>query len=196
MNNNITFCIATAKNEKEYTKLLIRSLRDHTNIDRHEILIFIDSDNQNTYEELLEIKKELPNLKIYRNTEKYPIGSQRNVSILFNAASNDIVCYLQSDMVVGPNFDTNILKNMTDESVVLCLARIEPPLHPPGPEKIVKNFGLTPEEAKDVAEALRTAGVCIKVPWEGGDCPLEPGTASAAFVVASPGKRCRGLIIC
>lgn len=146
MNNNITFCIATAKNEKEYTKLLIRSLRDHTNIDRHEILIFIDSDNQNTYEELLEIKKELPNLKIYRNTEKYPIGSQRNVSILFNAASNDIVCYLQSDMVVGPNFDTNILKNMTDESVVLCLARIEPPLHPPGPEKIVKNFGLTPEE--------------------------------------------------
>ena len=146
MKNNITFCIASANNEKEYTKLLIKSLRDHTDINRHEILIFIDSDNQNTYEELLEIKKELPNLKIYRNTGQYPIGSQRNVSLLFHAATNDIVCYLQSDMVVGPNFDTNILKNMKDESVVLCMARIEPPLHPPGPEKIVKNFGLTPEE--------------------------------------------------
>ena len=146
--NKITFCIASAKNEKEYTKLLLKSLKDNTNINNHEILIFIDSDNQNTYESLVKIKtNELPNIRIFRNTNKFPIGSQRNVSLMFNAASNDVVCYLQSDMVVGKDFDKHISNNI-DENTVLACARIEPPLHPGSPEKIVKDFGITPEEFK------------------------------------------------
>lgn len=144
----ITFCIASANNEREYTHLLLRSLQINTDISKHEILVFIDSDNQNTYESLVEKKKELPNMRIYRNTSGFPIGSQRNVSIMFGAAKNEIVCYLQSDMVVGKNFDKHISDNMNDEKIVLSCARIEPPLHPPGPEKIVKDFGITPEEFK------------------------------------------------
>lgn len=140
----ITFCIASAKNEKEYTKLLLRSLKEHTQIDLHEILIFIDSDNQNTYEELVSVQNTMPNLKIYRNTRQFPIGSQRNVTLMFNAASNDVVCYLQSDMVVGKDFDKHISNNI-DENTVLACARIEPPLHPGSPEKIVKDFGITPQ---------------------------------------------------
>lgn len=140
----ITFCIASAKNEKEYTKLLLKSLKDHTQLNKHEILIFIDSDNQNTYEELVSMQKDLPNMKIYRNTSGFPIGSQRNVTLMFNAASNDIVCYLQSDMVVGKDFDKHI-NNSIDENTVLSCVRIEPPLHPASPEKIVKDFGITPE---------------------------------------------------
>jgi GT2 family glycosyltransferase len=140
MRNNITFCIASAKNEKEYTKLLIKSLTENTKIEDHEILVFIDSDNQNTYEDLLEIKKTLTNLKVHRNTKKFPVGGQRNVSIMFNAAANDIVCYLQSDMVAGKNLDKYILESITENSVVCC-TRIEPPVHPDGPEKIVENFG-------------------------------------------------------
>jgi GT2 family glycosyltransferase len=141
----ITFCIATAKNEREYTKLLLKSLKEHTQIDQHEILIFIDSDNQNTYEALLEIKKEMPMIRLYRNTGTFPIGSQRNVSIMFNAAKNDIVCYLQSDMVVGKDFDKHVVASI-EEGIVLSCARIEPPLHPASPEKIVMDFGITPEE--------------------------------------------------
>ena len=148
MKNSISFCIATAKNEKEYIKLLLHSLKNNTNINDHEILVFIDSDNQNTYEELVNIKKDISNLRIYRNANNYPVGGQRNISIMFNAASNDIVCYLQSDMVVGKNFDQHILKNMSDKNTVLTCSRIEPPLHPPSPEKIHQNFGVTPEEFK------------------------------------------------
>ena len=144
----ITFCIASANNEREYTHLLLRSLQQNTDISKHEILIFIESDNQNTYESLIEKKSELPNMRIHRNTSGFPIGSQRNVSLMFGAANNDIVCYLQSDMVVGKNFDKHISDNMDDEKTVLSCARIEPPLHPPGPEKIVKDFGITPEEFK------------------------------------------------
>jgi GT2 family glycosyltransferase len=144
----ITFCIPTAKNEKEYVKLLIKSLQDNTEINLHEILVFIDSDNQGTYEFLSELKNTLPNLKIYKNENEYPVGGQRNISIMFNAASNDIVCYLQSDMVVGLNFDKHISENLVDDGTILSCTRIEPPLHPESPEKIVKNFGITTEEFK------------------------------------------------
>lgn len=142
----ISFCIATANNEKEYIHLLLKSLVDHTDISKHEVLVFVDSDNQNTYESLLERKKEIPNLRICRNESPYPTWAQTNISIMFDAAKNDILCYLQSDMVVGKDIDKHISENMVDESTVLCCARIEPPLHPPGPEKIIRNFGVTPEE--------------------------------------------------
>lgn len=140
----ITFCIASANNEREYTKLLINSIKDHTNIDKHEILIFIDSDNQNTYEMLVEMQKSLPMIRLCKNPNQYPIGSQRNVSVMFDAAKNDIVCYLQSDMVVGKDFDKHLSANIEVGTVLSC-ARIEPPLHPGSPEKIVKDFGITPE---------------------------------------------------
>lgn len=142
---SITFCIATAKNEKEYVTLLLKSLKDHTDFLKHEVLVFIDSDNQNTYERLLEMQGDgFSNLKICKNPNKYPIGGQRNVSVMFNTAKNDIVCYLQSDMVVGKDFDKHILAGIEKGTVLSC-ARIEPPLHPASPEKIVKDFGITPD---------------------------------------------------
>lgn len=141
---SITFCIATANNEKEYIKLLLESLQDNTQIEKHEVLVFVDSDNQNTYEMLLDYKKQLPSLKVCKNPHQYPIGSQRNVSVMFDTAVNDIVCYLQSDMVVGKDFDKHINENIKVGRVLAC-ARIEPPLHPGSPEKIVKDFGITPE---------------------------------------------------
>lgn len=144
---NITFCIASAKNEKDYTTLLLNSLKKNTQLENHEILIFIDSDNQNTYEHLLELQPTFPNLKIHRNETGFPIGSQRNVSIMFHHASNPVVCYLQSDMVAGKNLDRHISQNI-DKNTVLSCARIEPPLHPGSPEKIVKDFGITPDEFK------------------------------------------------
>ena len=141
----ITFCIATAKNEKEYVTLLLNSLKDHTNLSRHEVLVFIDSDNQNTYDRLLELQsKDFPTLRVCKNPNKYPVGGQRNISVMFNEAKNDIVCYLQSDMVAGRDLDKHILASI-EEGVVLSCARIEPPLHPASPEKIVEDFGITPE---------------------------------------------------
>lgn len=138
----ITFCIPTAKNEKDYILLLLDSLKINTDISKHEILVFIDSDNQNTYDALMYLQKDIPNLKIYQNTTDFPFGGQRNVSIMFDAASNDIVCYLQSDMVVGKNLDIHISNDLSSEIDILSLTRIEPPLHPPSKEKIVKDFGI------------------------------------------------------
>jgi GT2 family glycosyltransferase len=142
----ITFCIPTAKNERDYVLLLLKSLIDNTQHHLHEFLVFIDSDNQNTFDALVEFKSALPTLKIYRNTGEFPVGGQRNISIMFDAAKNDVVCYLQSDMVVSENFDIHLNQELLSENQVLSFTRIEPPLHPASPEKIVKDFGITPEE--------------------------------------------------
>jgi GT2 family glycosyltransferase len=145
----ISFCIATAKNEKDYTFSLLKSLEDNTKLDNHEIVIFIDSDNQKTYEALLKYQKGKNNVKIHRNETGFPIGSQRNVSIMFDKATKDVVIYLQSDMVVCPDFDKHFLKALdNNKNRVISAARIEPPLHPPSPEKIVKDFGLNPTDFK------------------------------------------------
>lgn len=142
----ISFCITAAKNEKDYVIGLLDSLIDNTEFEKHEILILIDSDNQNQYEEFLEYRKDKPNIKIYKN-EGDRIGYQRNISILFSHAINDVVVYLQADMVAGNKFDHYFLEALNkNKNAIITIARIEPPVHPESPEKITKSFGLTPEE--------------------------------------------------
>jgi hypothetical protein len=50
-----------------------------------------------------------------------------------------------ADMVASPLFLENSLKHLKEKTVV-SLTRIEPPLHPPGVEKIIQDFGVYPEQ--------------------------------------------------
>jgi glycosyltransferase involved in cell wall biosynthesis len=56
-------------------------------------------------------------------------------------ATNEIVGILHADMILGPNYVENLIKHLEPGKVV-CATRIEPPLHPEGKEKIIKDFGL------------------------------------------------------
>jgi len=56
-------------------------------------------------------------------------------------ATNEIVGILHADMILGPNYIENMLKHLTKGKVV-CATRIEPPLHPEGKEKIIRDFGM------------------------------------------------------
>lgn len=143
--NPISFCIATGVNEKEYIKLLLTSLKDNTNLDIHEIIVWVDTDNQNTYDELIGLKNtQYPMMKIGKNPYKAQLGNQFNSAVMIQEAKNDIICFLHSDMVVGRKFDIGLL-NALDENPnnIVCSARIEPPLHPTGPEKIIKSYGMS-----------------------------------------------------
>jgi len=55
-------------------------------------------------------------------------------------ATSEIVGILHADMILGPNYSKNLLKYLKPKTVV-CATRIEPPLHPEGKEKIIKDFG-------------------------------------------------------
>jgi len=56
-------------------------------------------------------------------------------------ASNDIVGIIHADMLVTKNTFENMLKHL-EKGKVVCSTRIEPPLHPAGKEKIIKDFGM------------------------------------------------------
>ena len=55
-------------------------------------------------------------------------------------AKTDIVSILHSDMIIGPGYFENLLKHL-ERGKVVCATRIEPPIHPAGREKIVRDFG-------------------------------------------------------
>lgn len=55
-------------------------------------------------------------------------------------AKTDIVSILHSDMIIGPGYFENMLKHL-ERGKVVCATRIEPPIHPAGKEKIVRQFG-------------------------------------------------------
>ena len=62
-------------------------------------------------------------------------------------ATNEIIGILHSDMVIGPNYLENMLKHL-ERGKVVCATRIEPPIHPPGLEKIVMDFGMDHNDLK------------------------------------------------
>lgn len=141
----ITFCIATTGDEKEYLALALKSLREHTQIENHEVLVFIDNGTHDTLDYLRELQKDFPQMRVCLNDKSFGIGLQRNMSVMIQAATNDVVCYLQSDMVVGKDLDVHINNNLTDEKTILSFARIEPPLHPKSNDKITLDLGIRPD---------------------------------------------------
>ena len=145
MKQSISFCINTAVNELEYIKLLVKSLQENLKYDCHEIVIFVDSDNQQTFEWLNTQKINFKDLKILKNTLPVSYGPIRNINEMFKFASHEIVSYLQSDMVISKNYDEYLLKHIKP-NMILSSTRIEPPLHGPGSEKHTMDFGLNPLE--------------------------------------------------
>jgi hypothetical protein len=59
-------------------------------------------------------------------------------------ARTDIIFAFHADMVAAPNLDKHILKHLK-RGKVISATRVEPPLHPDGPEKILKDFGIESE---------------------------------------------------
>jgi glycosyltransferase involved in cell wall biosynthesis len=104
--------------------------------------VFVDQDNDGTVEWLKE-----NNIRYILNTETECKGIGYAYDIMFKEAKFDLVVAFHADMILGIDADLYLMNHYKPQSVV-CSTRIEPPLHPPGPEKIVQDFGLWPEEIK------------------------------------------------
>ena len=63
-------------------------------------------------------------------------------------ATTDIVMIYHADLYACPEMDEAVLKHLKRGKVVSA-TRIEPPLHPDGPEKILMDYGIEPEEFKE-----------------------------------------------
>jgi glycosyltransferase involved in cell wall biosynthesis len=76
---------------------------------------------------------------IYRSSER--VGHTVLYDKGIELAETEVVGIMHADMILAPNYLENLLKHLQKETVV-CATRIEPPLHPEGKEKIIKDFGM------------------------------------------------------
>ena len=143
MDKVISF-ISPSRNNISYLKWMYNSIRKNVGY-THEILLADDFSSDGTWEWLQEIKDKDHNVKIFRNEGPERQGIVYWYDYLCEQASNDIVMFLHADMYVTPKLDEEILKHIKP-GVVVTATRIEPSLHPPGPEKILADYGIEPEE--------------------------------------------------
>jgi glycosyltransferase involved in cell wall biosynthesis len=143
MDKVISF-IQPSRNNLRYLKWSYNSIRKNLNKE-HEICWADDFSDDGTWEWMQEIAKKDKNVKIHRNEGPTRLGHTILYDTLVDIATNDIVMIYHADMYACPNLDTEMLKHL-ERGKVVSATRIEPPLHPDGPEKILKDFGIEPEE--------------------------------------------------
>jgi len=137
--------IQPSRSNLKYLKWSYNSIRK--NLDpMHEICMADDFSDDGTWEWMREIAKKDKNVKIHRNKGPKRLGHTILYDTLVNDyATNDIVMIYHADMYASPGLDVEVNVHIAP-GVVVSATRIEPPLHPDGPEKILMDFGIEPEE--------------------------------------------------
>ena len=149
MVNRITFVIPCRSN-LPYLQQAVSSIEEHYG-DSHDVVILDDASDDSSWEWITQYSEGRDNIITYRNDSGDRVGHTVLYDVGFKLAKTPIVSILHSDMVVTPNYVQNMLKQLKPMSVVSA-TRIEPPLHPPGPEKYVQNFGLEVDEFSEQKE--------------------------------------------
>ena len=139
--------IQPSRNNKKYLQWSYESIRKNLG-KQHEICWADDASNDGTWMWMNKIASEDPNVKIHRNEGPKRLGHTILYDTLVEMASNDIVMIYHADMYACPGMDVEVLKHL-ERGKVVSATRIEPPLHPPGPEKILVDFGIEPEEFQE-----------------------------------------------
>ena len=138
--SKITFVIPS-RNNLEFLQLAYKSIRNLET--KHEVLVLNDASTEGTTEWIKEQND--PDLITYHNPGPERIGIVGMFDKGIEMAKTDIIFAFHADMVACKDLDKNILKHLKPGTVVSA-TRVEPPLHPPGPEKLTENFGVEVEE--------------------------------------------------
>jgi glycosyltransferase involved in cell wall biosynthesis len=136
----ITF-VLPSRNNLEFLQLAYKSICNLKT--KHEILVLDDASTDGTQEWIKQLDDN--DLITYHNPGPERIGIVGMFDKGIEMAKTEIIFAFHADMIAGPNLDINILKHLKPGTVVSA-TRIEPPLHPPGPEKITMPWGNEVEE--------------------------------------------------
>lgn len=129
--------IIPSHNNLRHLKNAYRSIKKHA--PEAEIILYDDASTDGTWEWLQDQWYLDDKLRIFRSEER--VGHTVLYDKGISHAMHRIVGIMHADMIMGPNYVENVLKHLKPGRVV-CGTRIEPPLHPPGNEKIIQDFGL------------------------------------------------------
>jgi len=143
--------IQPSRNNLKYLKWSYDSIRCNQGDHIVEICVADDfSDKDGTWEWCQETMQTDPNFKAIRNEGPTRLGHTILYDRLVNeVASHDICMIYHADMYLCPGALDEIEKHIAPKKIV-SLTRIEPPLHPDGPEKVLADWGTEPEQFNEV----------------------------------------------
>ena len=136
----ITF-VLPSRNNLEFLQLAYKSIRNLKT--KHCVLILDDALTDGTSEWIKSLNDK--DIIHYQNPGPERVGIVGMFDKGIEMSNTDIIFAFHADMVASPNLDINIIKHLQPGTVV-CATRIEPPLHPEGPEKITQDWGSEVEE--------------------------------------------------
>jgi glycosyltransferase involved in cell wall biosynthesis len=139
--NRISFIIPSRNNLK-YLQQAVSSITECYGV-AHDIVLLDDASTDGTWKWIQSLEGE--HFVKYRNEGPERVGHTILYDKGVELSRTEIFSILHADMITTKNHVANSLKHMKP-GVVVAATRIEPPLHPPGPEKHVRAFGFEPEE--------------------------------------------------
>lgn len=152
--------IIPSRNNLKYLKQAVNSIQEHYG-NQHDIVLLDDASTDGTWDWIQSLEGD--NIVKYRNKgperQGHTILYDKGVDI----SKTEVFSILHADMVVAPRYVENLLKHLKEKTVVAA-TRVEPPLHPPGPEKFVRLFGTEPEEFKreDFLQFVQESQIAFK----------------------------------
>lgn len=134
--------IIPSRNNLTYLKQAVQSIQ-RCYQDQHDIVLLDDASTDGTWDWIDQLQG--GNIIKYRN----PGPDRQGHTILYDKgvelSKTEVFTIFHADMVTTTNHIPNLLKHLKLKTVVSA-TRVEPPLHPPGPEKLVKMFGFEPDQ--------------------------------------------------
>jgi len=141
--------IQPGRNNLKYLKWSYDSIRKNQGKHTVEICVADDFSNDGTWDWCQEMIEKDSNFKAIRNEGPTRLGHTILYDRLVNeVASHDVCMIYHADMYLMPGAIDQIDHKLKEKTIV-SLTRIEPPLHPPGPEKMLIDFGIEPEEFRE-----------------------------------------------
>ena len=165
--------IQPGRNNLKYLKWSYDSIRKNQGKHEVEICVADDFSNDGTLEWCTKMAEVDANFKFITNQSGKRLGHTILYDRLINeVATSDICMIYHADMYLCPGALDSI-ENHIKEKTIVSLTRIEPPLHPDGPEKVLLDCGIEPEEFDEdmlltQLERLKTKGKItegIFAPW-------------------------------
>jgi glycosyltransferase involved in cell wall biosynthesis len=138
--------IQPSRNNLKYLKWSYDSIRKNQGNHTVEICVADDASTDGTWQWCLEMMDKDPHFKAILNDTGERLGHTILYDRLINeVATKDVAMIYHADMYLCPEA-LNAIEKYIDDKTIVSLTRIEPPLHPRGPEKILQDFGVEPEE--------------------------------------------------
>lgn len=136
--------VIPSRNNLKYLKHSVASILEYYGTS-HDIILLDDASTDGTWEWIQSLEGD--HFVKYRHNGPERVGHIPLYNLGAKLCKTEVFSVFHADMIITQNYLPNMLKHLK-RGVAVSATRIEPPLHPPGPEKYVQMFGFEPEEFK------------------------------------------------